>query len=215
MPIVLVADAALPEELAKGYLTGVTDWLLRPFSPAHVRAKAHAWVMRTRLRWSPADMPTNEPDRLAALEELGVLNAGREERFDRIARIAARVLDVPVSAVNLIDRDQQVCKGINREGPNILPRDISLCAHAILGQDVMVIPDARRDERFGDNLLFTQYHYRFYAGIPLRTSTGHAVGTLCLFDNRPRELGSAERQTLEDLATLAERELREATEGRG
>jgi phosphoribosyl 1,2-cyclic phosphodiesterase/CheY-like chemotaxis protein len=214
VPIVLVADAAPPEELAKGYLTGVTDWLLRPFSSAHVRTKAHAWVLRTRLRWSPADVPNNEPARLAALEQLGVLSAGREERFDRIARIAARVLDVPVSAVNLIDRDQQVCKGINREGPNILPRDISLCAHAILGEDVMVIPDARQDERFGDNLLFTQYHYRFYAGIPLRTSAGHAVGTLCLFDSRPRQLGAAERQTLEDLASIAERELRESHEGR-
>ena len=157
-------------------------------------------------------MPTNEPDRLAALEQLGVLNAGREERFDRIARIAARVLDVPVSAVNLIDSNQQVCKGINREGPNILPRDISLCAHAILGEDVMVIPDARQDERFGDNLLFTQYQYRFYAGIPLRTSDGHAVGTLCLLDNRPRQLGPAERQTLVDLANIAERELGEVHE---
>ena len=209
VPIVLVADTARPEELSKGYLTGVTDWLLRPFSPAHVRTKTRAWLLRTRLRWSPADMPSNEPDRLAALEQLGVLNAGREERFDRIARIAARVLDVPVSAVNLINRDEQVCKGINREGPNILPRDISLCAHAILGEEVMVIPDARQDERFGDNLLFTQYHYRFYAGIPLRTSAGHAVGTLCLFDNRPRQLGAAERQTLEDLANIAERELGE------
>jgi len=213
VPIVLVADSARPEELAKGYLTGVTDWLLRPFSPAHVRTKTRAWVLRTRLRWIPADMPTNEPARLAALEQLGVLQAGREDRFDRIARIAARVLDVPVSAVNLIDRNQQVCKGINREGPDILPRDISLCAHAILGEDVMVIPDARQDERFGDNLLFTQYQYRFYAGIPLRTSAGHAVGTLCLFDNRPRQLGATERRMLEDLANIAERELGEAREG--
>jgi len=210
VPIVLVVDAARPEDLARGYLTGVTDWLIRPFSPAHVRTKARAWMLRTRLRWSPADLPDNEPARIAALEELGVLNAGREERFDRIARIAARVLDVPVSAVNLIDRDQQVCKGMNREGLDILPRAISLCAHTILGEDVMVISDSRQDERFGDNLLFTEYQYRFYAGIPLRTSAGHAVGTLCLFDNRPRYLGPADRQALEDLAAIAQRELIEA-----
>jgi phosphoribosyl 1,2-cyclic phosphodiesterase/DNA-binding response OmpR family regulator len=210
VPIVLVVDAARPEELAKGYLTGVTDWLIRPFSPAHVRTKARAWMLRTRLRWSPADFPDNESARLAALEELGVLSAGREERFDRIARIAARVLEVPVSAVNLIDRDQQVCKGMNREGPDILPRAISLCAHTILGEGVMVIADARQDERFGDNLLFTEYQYRFYAGIPLRTSAGHAVGTLCLFDNRPRYLVPADRQALEDLAAIAQRELSDA-----
>jgi phosphoribosyl 1,2-cyclic phosphodiesterase/CheY-like chemotaxis protein len=210
VPIVLVVDAARPEDLAKGYLTGVTDWLVRPFSPAHVRTKARAWMLRTRLRWSPADLPDNEPARIAALEQLGVLSAGREERFDRIARIAARVLDVPVSAVNLIDRDKQVCKGINRDGLDIIPRAISLCAHTILGVDVLVIADALQDERFGDNLLFTEFHYRFYAGIPLRTSAGHAVGTLCLFDSRPRHLGPAERQALEDLATIAQRELIES-----
>jgi phosphoribosyl 1,2-cyclic phosphodiesterase/CheY-like chemotaxis protein len=207
VPIVLVSEAVPPEDLARGYLTGVTDWLMRPFSPAHVRTKARAWVLRTRLRWSPADVPENEPARIAALEQLGGLSTGREERFDRIARLAARVLDVPVSAVNLINRDQQVCKGMNREGLDILPRDSSLCAHAILKQEMLVISDSRQDERFGDNLLFTQYHYRFYVGIPLRTVAGHAVGTLCLFDNRPRYLGPAERQALEDLATIAQREL--------
>jgi DNA-binding response OmpR family regulator len=210
VPIVLVVDAMQSEDLARGYLTGVTDWLVRPFTPAHVRTKARAWLLRSRMRWSPADVPDNELDRIAALEQLGVLRAGREERFDRIARIAARVLDVPVSAVNLINRDQQVCKGMNREGLDILPRAISLCAHTILGEDVMVIPDSREDERFGDNLLFTKYHYRFYAGIPLRTSQGHAVGTLCLFDSRPRYLEPEDRQALEDLAAIAQRELLEA-----
>ncbi|WP_044191420.1 MBL fold metallo-hydrolase [Hyalangium minutum] len=209
VPIVLVVDATHPEDLARGYLTGVTDWLVRPFNPAHVRTKARAWMLRSRLRWSPADLPANEIDRIAALEELDVLRAGREERFDRIARIAARVLDVPVSAVNLINRDQQVCKGMNCEGPDILPRAISLCAHTILGRDVMVIPDSREDERFGDNLLFTKYHYRFYAGVPLRTSQGHAVGTLCLFDSRPRHLQPEDHQALEDLAVIAQRELQE------
>jgi phosphoribosyl 1,2-cyclic phosphodiesterase/CheY-like chemotaxis protein len=207
IPIVLVADAAPQESLARGYLTGVTDWLLRPFSQAHVRTKARAWLLRTRLRWSPAALPSDEPERIAVLEQLGVLRAGREERFDRIARLAARVLDVPVSAVNLIDRDQQVCKGMNGAGPASLPRDISLCAHAILGEDMMVIPDSRQDERFGDNLLFSEYQFRFYVGIPLRTSEGHAVGALCLLDKRPRYLGPEERQALEDLATIAQREL--------
>jgi phosphoribosyl 1,2-cyclic phosphodiesterase/CheY-like chemotaxis protein len=210
VPIVLVVDAMQAEDLARGYLAGVTDWLVRPFTPAHVRTKARAWLLRSRMRWSPADVPDDELDRIAALEQLGVLRAGREERFDRIARIAARVLDVPVSAVNLINRDQQVCKGMNREGLDILPRAISLCAHTILGQDVMVIPDSREDERFGDNLLFTKYHYRFYAGIPLRTAHGHAVGTLCLFDSRPRYLEPEDRQALEDLAAIAQRELLEA-----
>jgi GAF domain-containing protein len=71
----------------------------------------------------------------------------------------------------------------------------------------MIIPDARQDEQFGGNLIFAEHQYRFYAGVPLRTRTGYAVGTLCLYDSRPRQLGQAERQLLEDLAAVAQREL--------
>jgi phosphoribosyl 1,2-cyclic phosphodiesterase/CheY-like chemotaxis protein len=207
MPIVLVADSASAEHLEACLAEGDTDLLLRPFTSAHVRTKVRAWLLRTLSRWAPASLPADEPGRLAALLKLGVLDAGREERFDRIARIAARGLDVPLSAVNLIGQDQQVCKGMNRDGPGSIPRDSSLCAHAILGDGVMVIPDAHEDEQFGGNLIFSELHYRFYAGIPLRTRAGYAVGTLCLYDNRPRRLAPVEWEMLADLAAIAQREL--------
>ncbi len=207
IPIVVMADGACAEDLEACLAEGGTDLLLRPFSSAHVRTKARAWLLRTVSRWAPAALPADEPGRLEALRKLGVLELGREERFDRIARIAARSLDVPLSAVNLIDQDRQICKGMNRDGPGTLPRDISLCAYTILGDGEMVIPDAHQASHLGDNLIFSEFHYRFYAGIPLRTAAGYAVGTLCIYDHRPRQFGPTERQMLTDLAALAQREL--------
>jgi phosphoribosyl 1,2-cyclic phosphodiesterase/DNA-binding response OmpR family regulator len=207
LPIVLMADGVCAEHLEACLAEDGTDLLLRPFSSAHVRTKARAWLLRTISHWAPAELPADEPGRLAALLKLGVLDLGREERFDRIARIAARSLDVPLSAVNLIDRERQVCKGMNREGPGTVPRDISLCAYTILGDGEMIIPDAQLDAQFGGNVIFSEFRYRFYAGIPLRTRAGYAVGTLCIYDHRPRQFGPAEREMLADLAAIAQREL--------
>jgi GAF domain-containing protein len=109
--------------------------------------------------------------------------------------------------VNFVYQDRAVCKGANRDGLNSLPRDASLCAHTILENTEMVIPDALLDAQFGGNVLFSEFHYRSYAGIPLRTRTGYAVGTLCVYDHRPRQFGPADRQLLADLAAIAQREL--------
>jgi len=208
IPIVLIADAALAEQVEASLAEEGTDLLLRPFSSAHVRTKARAWLLRTLSRWAPAALPADEPGRLKALLKLGLPELGREERFDRIARIAARSFDVPLSSVNLVYRDRAVCKGANRDsGVNSLPRDASLCAHTILENGEMVIPDAHQDAQFGDNVIFSELDFRFYAGIPLRTSTGYAVGTLCVYDHKPREFGPADRQMLADLAAIAQREL--------
>jgi DNA-binding response OmpR family regulator len=211
IPIVLMADAAHAEQLEASLKEDGTDLLLRPFSSAHVRTKARAWLLRTLSRWAPAALPTDEPGRLEALQKLGVSELGREERFDRIARIAARSLDVPLSSVNLVYRDRAVCKGSNGDGPNSLPRDASLCAHTILENGELVIPDAHEDAQFGGHVLFSEFHFRSYAGIPLRTRTGYAVGTLCVYDHRPRQFAPADRQLLADLAAIAQRELIDET----
>lgn len=207
VPLVLVAKEASAEQLEEGFTAGANEWLLQPFTPAQARTKVLAWLLRTQERWAPAALPVNEPDRVEALEQLGVLEAGREERFNRIARVTARLMDVPLSAVNLISRDRQVCKGMNRDFPEVIPRHVSLCAHTILGEEALVIADARQDARLGDNVLFSKFQYRFYAGVPLRTATGHAVGTLCLFDDRPRQFGQVELRMLMDMALIAQREL--------
>jgi PAS domain S-box-containing protein len=157
--------------------------------------------------------PPNEAERLKALQRYAILDTPAERAFDRITTLAARLLDVPISLVTLID-DQRVwfksCIGI--EGSEVR-RDVAFCAQAILQHDVLVVPDTHADPRFATNPLVCNDPYiRFYAGAALVTSDGYAVGTLCVLDTRPRTLSDAERATLLDLAAVVvdEMELRVA-----
>src|SRR5688500_12237154 len=136
-----------------------------------------------------ATLPTGETDRIAALYELNVLDTAPEKDFDDIVSLAATVCGVPMSLVSLIDTDRQWFKA--RIGTDLLEtsRDLSFCAHAILGKDLLVVPDARQDTRFSDNPAVTGGDgIRFYAGAPLLTTDGHALGTLCVVDSEPRRL---------------------------
>src|SRR5882762_3274247 len=122
----------------------------------------------------------NEKQRLVSLAKLHLLDTPIEERFERITRIACRILDVPITSFTLVDETRQWFKSI--QGLNIVetPRRVSLCAHTILNDDVMLIPDVQQDERFYDNPLVTAYPYIcFYAGCPIRAPDGEKVGTLC------------------------------------
>ena len=155
-----------------------------------------------------APQPGNEAARLAALRGLGILDTPPEERFDRLTRLAQRLFDVPIAMVTLIDADREwfkSCVGLDRSE---MPRGIAFGAHALLQDGPLVIPDALRDPRFRGNPLVTgEPAIRFYAGQALSDSRGHKLGTLCILDRRPRELGRAELQALVDLAALAENEL--------
>ena len=156
-----------------------------------------------------APLPSDDAARLRALRELGVLFTPAEERFDRIARLAARLLQVPVALVSLVDAEVQWFKANHGLPLNETARSISFCGHAILGDDTLVVPDTLQDERFHDNPLVTGEPFvRFYAGHPLRAADGSKVGTLCVMDTRPRLLGPAELELLRDLAGWAEDELR-------
>jgi diguanylate cyclase (GGDEF)-like protein/PAS domain S-box-containing protein len=149
-----------------------------------------------------------ETERLQALRSLEILDTPAEASLDRITRLVARVLNVPIALVTLVDEKRQWFK--SRVGIEIFEtsRDDAFCAHAILQDEPMVVPDAMRDARFSDNLLVTQSpHIRFYAGVPIRTSQGHAVGTLCAIDERPRILTIEELNTLSDLADMVSREM--------
>ncbi len=153
-------------------------------------------------------LPPDEPARLAALYATGLLDTAPEERFDRITRLAARLFDVPIALISLVDAKRQWFK--SRQGLPVseTPRDISFCGHAILGNDPLVVADAAADPRFADNPLVTGApHIRFYAGVPLATPQGHRLGTLCLIDAKPRLLDEAGLQTLQDLAAWAHTEL--------
>jgi ribonuclease BN (tRNA processing enzyme)/DNA-binding response OmpR family regulator len=205
VPIIVTAGQ---EEVDAGIAAGVTDWLIKPFSAIYARTRMRAWLMRTACRWVQPPLPPNEPERLAALRSLDVLDTAPEERFDRLTRIAAATFDVPIVLVTLVDEKRQwfksACGGISGE----TPRDISFCAHAILERTVMVIPDALLDERFADHpAVVNDPRVRFYAGCPLILADGFCVGTLCLVDTKPRYLDQPGIGLLEDLAGLVLQEL--------
>jgi len=155
-----------------------------------------------------AELPKNEKERLAALKQLNILDTPLEERFERVTRIVSRSLNVPIAAVSLIDESRQWFKSIQGLSASETPRDIAFCAHAILDDELLLIPDATQDERFADNPLVTNEPFiRFYAGYPLSLSKDIRVGTLCVIDHVPRELSSEDLEILHDLAKMVESEL--------
>lgn len=151
----------------------------------------------------PAD-PNNEPARLAALQALGILDRPPEERFDRYTRMARRLFDVPIALVSLVDADRQWFKSRSGLDATETSRAISFCGHTIHDtQGPMVVHDAQEDARFHDNpLVIGAPNIRFYAGHPLVTEEGFALGTLCLIDERARGLELEDRELLADLASM-------------
>ena len=157
---------------------------------------------------SAAPLSANETQRLEALRGLHLLDTEQEERFDRITRLAARILGVPTVYLSLIDENRQFIK--SRYGSDMveMPRDIAFCAHTILDHKQLVVPDAKLDARFADNSLVTGKPFvRFYAGHPLAAPDGSLVGTLCAIDRKPRMPSEEDLQALRDLAMLAQSEL--------
>jgi len=155
-----------------------------------------------------APLPSNESERLQALRSLD-LDDQSEERFDRVTRLAAEICKAPIAFVSFIERDRQWFK--SRIGLPVVetPRDVSFCAHAILGEDTLVIPDTHKDARFADNPLVTGNPFvRSYMGQPLRAPDGEKIGTLCIADHEPRNFTPELAGILRRLATLVEQELR-------
>lgn len=149
------------------------------------------------------DLPVNERERLQALQATGLLDTPPEERFDRLTRLACQCFAVPIALVSLVDERRQWFK--SRQGLDACEtgRDVSFCGHAIVqsDSDMLVIPDATRDERFADNPLVTaQPRVIFYAGAVLRDAQGYALGTLCLIDHKPRQFDERMKQMLRDMA---------------
>jgi diguanylate cyclase (GGDEF)-like protein len=153
-------------------------------------------------------VPADEDQRLRELERYGILNADSDEHFDRILDLTAAIFQTPIVAISLVEADRQWFLAKRGLSVSETPREMALCAHAIVHDEVMVVPDARADERFRSNpLVFADPHIRFYAGAPLQTPEGHNLGTLCVIDREPRDLGPEQRELLHRLAQLAMREL--------
>lgn len=158
-----------------------------------------------------ARLPDNEVERLVALYEHAILDSEPTQEFDDLVRLAAHVCGVPIAAVTLIDAHRQWFKAIFGLDVRETPRGTSFCAHTILEPDVFVIPDTQADPRFAENPLVTgSPDVRFYAGVPLVTEEGCALGSLCIIDRKPRQLTADQKETLRLLGCQAAGLLRAA-----
>ena len=148
-----------------------------------------------------APIPKNDAKRIQVLWQYDILDTVPEEVFDELADLAAHICGAPVALITLVDENRQWFKAKVGVSINETGRDISLCAHAILQKDLFIVPDATLDERFKDNPLVTASpKIRFYAGAPLISPEGHALGTLCVLDKVPRELTEDQKSALRILA---------------
>jgi hypothetical protein len=148
-----------------------------------------------------APIPQNEKKRLKVLWQYEVLDTVPEEVFDDLTELAAKICEAPIALISLVDENRQWFKAKVGITVSETSRDFSFCAHAITQGDLFIVPDATRDQRFANNPLVTsEPKIRFYAGAPLITPDGHALGTLCVIDKVPRELRPEQKQALVILA---------------
>ncbi|BAO91009.1 GAF domain-containing protein [Caballeronia cordobensis] len=158
--------------------------------------------------WHAAPLPADEAKRLQLLRSLDLLDTPHEEVFDRVTRVVAELLQVPVALVSLVDEHRQWFK--SRLGLDVCEtaRDVSFCAYALHSERLLLVEDTHADARFAGNPLVTGApHVRFYAGVPLRSSGGFVLGTLCAIDTKPRRLSASTQAALCDLAATVEREI--------
>lgn len=153
-------------------------------------------------------MSAGEADRLAAVRRYRILDTEPEQRFDDLALLASQICGTPMALISLVDRDRQWFKARVGVEATETGRDVSFCARAIEQPDLFVVPDALEDERFRDNpMVRGEPHIRFYAGAPLVTSEGVAIGTLCVLDRQPRALTPEQRAALDALKRQVESQL--------
>jgi len=180
------------------------------------RVRVRKSIMRPSVK-SPATAPLfseskpNEESRLAALCSYSILDTLPEKEFDDIVRLVSAICDVPTALVSLVDADRQWFKARTGMEAEQTSRDASFCAHALGQQELFIVPDAALDERFAANPLVTgSPHIRFYAGAPLVTPEGEALGTLCAIDSKPRTLTGEQQEALMILSrqVMAQLELR-------
>jgi GAF domain-containing protein len=158
-----------------------------------------------------APIPENEAARLETLRQYQILDTDSEETFDDLTRLAAYICQTPNALISLIDANRQWFKARVGIKARETPRNVSFCGHAILHRDCFIIEDALFDERFADNpIVIGEPFVRFYAGMPLWSPEGFAIGTLCVIDRKPRALDKKQIDALGMLANqvMSQLELR-------
>jgi EAL domain-containing protein (putative c-di-GMP-specific phosphodiesterase class I)/GAF domain-containing protein len=155
-----------------------------------------------------APIPSNDEARLQELRSYGVLNSPDEPAFDDIGALVRDIAGTPIGIISLVDENRQWFKSCIGLDAKETPRNISFCGHTILQRSPLIINDALEDPRFCDNpLVLQEPHIRFYAGFPLISSNGLALGSLCAVDQQPRHLSDAQIQAMERLARLCVRQM--------
>ena len=155
-----------------------------------------------------APIPQNEAERIASLYKLHLLDTPPEGKFDRLTKVATEIFLVPISTLTLIDADREwykSCQGLTAtEGD----RAISFCGHALVEDEILVIPDTLKDERFSDNpMVIGKPFIRFYAGVPIMSVDNKRIGVFCIKDTQPRQFSKHDEGILEGLAAWAELEI--------
>ena len=154
------------------------------------------------------EIPSNELERVCALQELQMLDTPPETRFDDITQEAMSYFQVPIALVSLVDSTRQWFKSCQGLGASETDRNISFCGHAINHDDILYVPNALEDLRFSTNpLVLGEPFIRFYAGAPLIIRANVRVGTLCIIDSQPREFSDEELAVLRELANVVQYEL--------
>ncbi|MFZ4557988.1 MAG: PAS domain S-box protein, partial [Pseudanabaena sp.] len=149
------------------------------------------------------EIPTNESDRLVALDRYKILDTLPEQVYDDLTQLAADICGTPIALISLVDKDRQWFKSRVGIDATETPRDISFCGHAVAANAILNVPDASLDPRFADNPLVTKApKIRFYAGVPLITDDNFALGTLCVIDRQPHDLTEQQIRQLEALSRL-------------
>jgi GAF domain-containing protein len=152
---------------------------------------------------TPKLIQNNDAARVAALQKYEILDSEPEKAFDDLALLASYVCKTPIALISLVDEDRQWFKSKVGLNESETPRDIAFCSVAIQQPDVLVVPDTLQDERFRNNpLVVSDPRIRFYAGAPLITEEGYALGTLCVVDRTPREFTAEQIEALKALSRL-------------
>ena len=153
----------------------------------------------------PAPTPPNEEARLAELDGLSLLDTNCEPEFDQVTERLTKLFRVPIALLTLIGKNRQWFKSqaglpADLAEARSAPRDVSICGHVVANDEVLIVRDLARDQRFANNPFLKEHGLRFYAGVPLRGPNGLPVGSLCILDTKPKDMSQQEQDLLKMIA---------------